>query len=152
MDNIQLLATILQGEAAVLGPAGMTAVAAVFIARLLSPAFPSTVSDVAPPFFGRAQPGAEALAIATHALSAPAAFLYNHTELYGGPYLYCMSAQDLDRHHLSPARFYITRSTRWQLNFYKEDPLEHHHTLPGAPVAKPVPLTPSLPHQMARIQ
>ena len=147
MDDIQLLATILQGEAAVLGPAGMTAVAAVFIARLLSPAFPSTVSAVAPPFFGRAQPGAEALAIATYALSNPTVLLAEH-----GTYLYCFSAQDRHRLQLRPADRRLRRSTVWQLHLYKEDPLEHHRPLPGAPVTSPVPLTPSLPHQMARIQ
>ena len=47
MDDIQLLATILQGEASILGTEGMWAVAAVFAARLLSSQFPATVPAVA---------------------------------------------------------------------------------------------------------
>lgn len=147
MDDIQLLATILQGEAAVLGPAGMTAVAAVFIARLLSPAFPCTVHAVAPPFYGRATPGAHALAIATYALDNPTVLLADH-----GSYLYCFSAQDRRKLQLRPADRVLRRSPTWQLHLYKEDPLEHNHAIPPAPVHRPLHGPVFAPHQGLRIR
>ena len=136
MDDIQLLATILQGEAAVLGPAGMTAVAAVFIARLLSPAYPSTVSAVAPPFYGRADPSPIALDIAEQALAHPQQLL----ALFG-THMFVFSAQDRHRLHLPPGDRQFIRSDTWQLHLYQEDPLEHRPTHPSAPIPSALPGT-----------
>ena len=147
MDDIQLLAHILQGEAAVMGPAGMTAVAAVFIARLLSPAFPSTVPHVAPAFYGRATPGCDALQIATYALHNPTVLLAEH-----GTYLYCFSAQDRRRLQLRPADRTLRRSRVWQLHLYKEDPIDFHNPLPAAPVSPAVHGTAHAPHQDTRLR
>lgn len=132
MDDIQLLATIIQGEAAVLGPAGMTAVAAVFIARLLSPAFPNTVTAVAPPFYGRADPSPVALDIAATALAHPQQLIARF-----GQHMFVFSAQDRRRLHLPPGDRQIIRSHTWQLHLYKEDPLDTHPS-PSAPVPHPL--------------
>lgn len=143
MDDIQLLAHILQGEAAVLGPAGMTAVAAVFVARMLSPAFPSTVSDVAPSFYGRATPGPTALTIATNALTHPAN--------YSVEFVFCFSAQDRRRLGLAPGDRQLIRSRTWQLHFYKEDPLDNH-PIPRPRLTGHVPGRALTPHQATRIR
>lgn len=144
MDDITLLATILQGEAAVLGPAGMTAVAAVFVARMLSPAFPSTVSAVAPPFYGRAIPGPTALYIAADALTNPAN--------YSVEFVYCFSAQDRRKLGLPPGDRQLIRSRTWQLHLYKEDPLAPHHAIPAAPATSLIHGPTLAPHQDTRIR
>ena len=140
MDDIQLLAHILQGEAAVLGPAGMSTVAAVFVARMLSPTFTNTVRAVAPGFNGYAHPSTLAITIATDALADPAAFLAGHVKRYGGPYYYVMSTQDVNRRSLPPATFRVTRSATWALHLYQEDPFVIDHAHPPATIASPVPL------------
>lgn len=140
MDDVQLLATILQGEAAVLGPAGMTAVAAVFVARLLSPSFPDTVPAVATAFYGSSPPGLTAQAIAADALTDPAAFLADYyLTNHSVETLYCFSAQDRRRLNLPPGDQQLIRSHTWQLHLYKEDPLEHRNPLPPAPAGSHLP-------------
>lgn len=64
MVLVLAVAAALQGEAGVLGPEGMTAVADTMLARLSSPAFPNTWEGVLEGYYAREEPGSEAIAIA----------------------------------------------------------------------------------------
>lgn len=115
--DIQLLASILQGEAAILGSTGMTAVAAVFVARLLAPHYPDTVQGVAEAFYGRAMPSQEAMQIAAAALSHPKALLEEQ-----GIFYYALSRQDRERLHLPPGDRMIAGRHIFQLHLYQKWP------------------------------
>jgi len=120
--DIQLLASIIQGEAGIMGSAGMTAVAAVFVARLLSPHYPDTVATVAESFYARAMPTQKAAEIALHALESPQALIDAV-----GRYFYVLSKQDVAKLKLPPGQRTLKRNLTFELHLYDHWPEERQH-------------------------
>ncbi|NPV08363.1 MAG: hypothetical protein HPY83_10445 [Anaerolineae bacterium] len=92
MVLVLAVAAVLQGEAGVLGPDGMTAVADTMLARLDSPDFPDTWEGVLRGYYAYEEPGPEAIAIAYAAVM----HTWDHDD-----YVYAYSAADI-------------RSRRWR--------------------------------------
>lgn len=107
------LATILQGEAAVLGVPGMFAIGLCVMARL-------SLGQSTDSFYGRAEPGHKAWLVAiTFQLAKPQAW----TTLYG-TYPYCLSKQDVKKLRAPPGNIVVKYDPlpQYEIHMYKEWP------------------------------
>jgi len=104
------LAIILQGEGAVLGLPGMFAVGLCVMSRL-------ALHQRTDNFYGRAEPGSDALLLAEMFLSVSP----NHWVEAYGLYPYCLSKQDVEKLRAPPGDITVGKG-KYEIHLFREWP------------------------------
>lgn len=109
--NAVILASIIQGEAAILGPIGMYAVAGCLTTQLDAGWLPYEIESA---WYGREEPGSYALYLAE---------MIDAGRMPANGYLYCLSKQDIDKAAYDIGELVVSATgTPYQLHLFKEWP------------------------------
>lgn len=107
----EIYASIIQGEAGVLGPVGMYAVATVISSQISANWY---IHDIESCWYGRAEPSGYACLLGE---------LLTSGTIPASGYLYCMSRQDVNENKWHRGDLVISaRGTNYELHLYKEYP------------------------------